>query len=80
MIAITGKALGALRDACRQIGENQVTVATDAGVISFDFAFPGEVRAQALGYESQPSRQQLIAILGMPFVKRGLPRAKTSAK
>lgn len=64
---LTAKALTRLRDAAREIGEDHVTIASDAGVITFDFSHPGEARARVLGYETQPTRQQLSAILGIPL-------------
>ena len=65
MIAITGHAIAALQRACREIGEDHVSVATDAGVISFDFASPHEIRGKALTFDSQPTRVQLAAMLGL---------------
>lgn len=67
MIAMSSKSLCAIRDACREIGETSVTIASDAGVITFDFSWPDEVRAKPLAYETQPTRQQLSAILGVPL-------------
>ena len=72
MIAIDSKALLALRGACRQLGEDEVTVATTSGVITFSFSSPHEVRAQEVPYEAQPTRQQLAAMLGIPSVPQTL--------
>ncbi len=66
MISIDSKALLALRGACRQLGEDEVTVATTSGVITFSFSEMHEIRAQEVPYEAQPTRQQLTAILGAP--------------
>ena len=66
MLEITSKAITRLRDAAREIGEETVTLATSSGVITFDFGHPHETRAHALGYETQPTRQQLAAMLGRP--------------
>jgi hypothetical protein len=62
MLSITPKAILSLREAARQIGESRVTVATDAGVITFDFSAPDRTHLRALPYESQPTRLELTAM------------------
>jgi len=52
----------ALREACRELGESSVTLATPSGVITFTF-HPEPAHAKGLAYESQPSRQELMAML-----------------
>jgi hypothetical protein len=69
MLEITGKALATLRDAAREIGESEVTVATAAGVITFDFSNPHVIHARPLRTDSQPTRQELLTLLGVRRMK-----------
>lgn len=66
MIALTSNALRGLRDAAREIGETTVTVATDAGVITFHFDH-AQATAHVLPHDSSPTRQQLAAMFGIPL-------------
>lgn len=66
MIELTSKAITSLREAAREIGEQHVTVATNAGVISFEFSGP-EVRARALPFDGAPTRQELSAMFKIPL-------------
>ena len=68
MIAIDSKVLLALRGACRQLGEDEVTVATTSGVITFSFSSPHEISAREVPFETQPTRHQLAAMLGVPAI------------
>jgi hypothetical protein len=68
MMQLTCRSIGLLKAAALEIGETSVTVATDSGVISFDFSRADETHARVLGYESQPTRQQLAAMLRLPLV------------
>ena len=67
MIALTTNGIEKLRQAAQEIGESSVTVATKSGVITFDFTTPHEISARVLGYECQPSREQLSAMFGIPL-------------
>ena len=64
MIELTDKSVFALRDACRQIGETIVTVATKSGLIEFDFSGT-PTKSRELGFETQPNRDQLRVLLSM---------------
>lgn len=63
MTAITSKFLQSLRAACEQIEESQVTVSLGGAVITFDFRSNDHVLAHVLNYETQPTREQLLAML-----------------
>jgi len=66
MMTISASNIGKLREIAREFGEDSVTIASAAGVITFDFSRHEEVRARMLPYESQPSRQELAALLKRP--------------
>lgn len=60
---LTATALHSLREACRQIGESEVTLATSSGVVTFRFEENDCVSICPLKPETQPTRQQLEALL-----------------
>lgn len=66
MLKLTPQALRALQVAAREIGETIVTIATDSGVITFDFSDADHPIAKPLPYESTPTRQQLAALFDLP--------------
>jgi hypothetical protein len=66
MMPLTTSSILKLREAAREIGEDRVTVASPAGVITFDFSLATNISARLLGYETQPSRQELAAMFGRP--------------
>ena len=55
--------LNRIREAVLDIGETSVTLATSGGVVTFDFSDPHTITARPLPFESQPSRQELAAML-----------------
>lgn len=60
---ITTANIAALRSVCKSMGEDCVTLSTSAGVITFRFHDDGHIHARSLPFESQPTRQQLTAMI-----------------
>lgn len=66
---LTLENLYALQAAVAACGEKQVTLAMGGSVITFEFNEPdGDITEARLTYESQPSRKQLSAMLGVPEI------------
>lgn len=73
MTTLTPQFLQSLRTACQQLNESEVTIAISGVVITFEFGCKDHIHAHVLQYESEPTRNQLLALIAEQRKQPSLP-------